>query len=586
MSDDLLCCSVMLCDGVGDCPNGEDEEHCDDIVCPGLLHCRDDNICVHPFDICDGVVHCLLSGDDENLCNIGECPDSCICRGTAMYCDRVAPEVKHISMDTSALVLHHVQLWNAFTLHNHRKLQYLSITNSTFYGNAIYTQTFAKLSDVQYLTLINNNITYIEKMAFSDMYRVKIVNVQGNRFNALASYMFDGFRSIVHMDLSKLFIRHLHRESFYGLVSCQHLDLTNNLISTLMQDSFLGMFNLRNLDLQHNPLAFIHKLFLSDYYIIVHVYMDYPYQCCYCRDIKHCKADCACSNPVLKSPCRNIVHSYITRVLNDISSAFILLFTFIYLVLIKSARKSHAYTILLQQLIIANSITATYMILMSVMSTIYQNSFIYLNTSWLNSYPCHFLRTIVTVSFTQARLVTFLIVINQLLATKYMFETHHYTDRHTYLMVVIASIVSLLVGSVHSLIADNSNINCFPFVVSADDSIYYQIYVMIVLCAVILMISVEIYLHYFIIQFVKKSHKKVRHTNTSQRGMSSMKQNAVVVVGIELIIWLLLALVVLYSYALRGDKYNTILISCYAQLSSLIHIACLLIRVFKSSRSP
>ena len=59
----------MICDGTSDCADGDDEEGCDDFVCSGALRCRLDNICIHPIDICDGVMHCPLSGDDELLCN-------------------------------------------------------------------------------------------------------------------------------------------------------------------------------------------------------------------------------------------------------------------------------------------------------------------------------------------------------------------------------------------------------------------------------------------------------------------------------------------------------------------------------------
>ena len=69
----------MLCDGNPDCPDEEDEQACEDFQCVGLLRCRGDGICVHPTDICDGIVHCLMSGDDEKLCHMLPCPETCIC---------------------------------------------------------------------------------------------------------------------------------------------------------------------------------------------------------------------------------------------------------------------------------------------------------------------------------------------------------------------------------------------------------------------------------------------------------------------------------------------------------------------------
>ena len=66
----------MVCDGWNDCPDGKDEDHCTNVVCHGLLRCRADHVCVHPLDICDGIVHCLQSRDDESQCDIRDCPDS------------------------------------------------------------------------------------------------------------------------------------------------------------------------------------------------------------------------------------------------------------------------------------------------------------------------------------------------------------------------------------------------------------------------------------------------------------------------------------------------------------------------------
>ena len=39
--------------------------------CPGFLYCKQDNICGHHDDICDGIIHCGLSLDDEYDCHPG-----------------------------------------------------------------------------------------------------------------------------------------------------------------------------------------------------------------------------------------------------------------------------------------------------------------------------------------------------------------------------------------------------------------------------------------------------------------------------------------------------------------------------------
>ena len=76
-----------VCNGVVDCPEGDDEEGCKaDSPCPTSLRCRR-GACIHQTEVCDGIVHCPL-GDDERVC-LGSCPEGCICYGTAVYCTGV-----------------------------------------------------------------------------------------------------------------------------------------------------------------------------------------------------------------------------------------------------------------------------------------------------------------------------------------------------------------------------------------------------------------------------------------------------------------------------------------------------------------
>ena len=76
----------MVCDGVNDCPDSEDELFCDNLNTRGLLHCRGDDIYVHPRHVCDEVLHCLMSYDDELICESFQCPVGCHCRGYAVIC--------------------------------------------------------------------------------------------------------------------------------------------------------------------------------------------------------------------------------------------------------------------------------------------------------------------------------------------------------------------------------------------------------------------------------------------------------------------------------------------------------------------
>ena len=68
----------MVCDGTSDCPDGDDELDCDYFAPKGLLKCKHDNVYVHPREICDGIVNCLMYHDDELICESYVCPINCI----------------------------------------------------------------------------------------------------------------------------------------------------------------------------------------------------------------------------------------------------------------------------------------------------------------------------------------------------------------------------------------------------------------------------------------------------------------------------------------------------------------------------
>ncbi|XP_071520575.1 LOW QUALITY PROTEIN: MAM and LDL-receptor class A domain-containing protein 1-like [Panulirus ornatus] len=80
--DDRCTCipSLLLCDGISDCPNGGDEAKCPDKTpCdPGFFYCGEVFMVHHPCmlmsHVCDGKVQCFYYNADESVC--GGCPDN------------------------------------------------------------------------------------------------------------------------------------------------------------------------------------------------------------------------------------------------------------------------------------------------------------------------------------------------------------------------------------------------------------------------------------------------------------------------------------------------------------------------------
>ena len=76
----------MICNGVADCSNMEDEQSCDTYICPGMLRCKGKTYCVPRHEVCDGILHCQ-QGDDEINCET--CPTQCECNNHALFCEQM-----------------------------------------------------------------------------------------------------------------------------------------------------------------------------------------------------------------------------------------------------------------------------------------------------------------------------------------------------------------------------------------------------------------------------------------------------------------------------------------------------------------
>ena len=83
---------TYVCDGIWDCPYGEDEKRnkvcIGEIVCEGMFKCNHELYkCISLGNICDNKVDCLLH-DDEMFCELSlfQCPVSCSCLIYAITC--------------------------------------------------------------------------------------------------------------------------------------------------------------------------------------------------------------------------------------------------------------------------------------------------------------------------------------------------------------------------------------------------------------------------------------------------------------------------------------------------------------------
>lgn len=204
-----------VCDGVIDCPYGDDEFACPIHTCGSMLHCG--TRCVHPKDICDGVNDCE-DGTDEQFCHPSECPNMCDCLGHSVRC--VGSDVGKVSRLTGIVKIAIIRSNKYFVL-NHN--------------------SFSNMSFTLFLDLVNNSLTRIDML---------------NKFPSL--------KSVIKLNISRNRIAYVDYSPFSTLSNLRKLDLSRNPIIELIGRVFVGLNSLTHLYLHHSKLDFVSELVFTD----------------------------------------------------------------------------------------------------------------------------------------------------------------------------------------------------------------------------------------------------------------------------------------------------------------------------------
>ena len=206
-----------VCNRRADCPHGEDEQNCTE-SCPGLLRCRKDNVCVHPYYVGDNVVDCSLSQDDEILQHSGGClqEKECSCLGGAVYC----PSSNFHSLPKDA-------------------------------------------SNFKVILLFNNQVHNLSE-SIGSFRHLLILDLSKNKVVSVALLLLGKFQLLVNLNLDHNVIVTLGLKDFPVMQNMASLSLKNNSFHTIGLGAFNGLLVLKILDLSQNVLQLIEPTAFSD----------------------------------------------------------------------------------------------------------------------------------------------------------------------------------------------------------------------------------------------------------------------------------------------------------------------------------
>ena len=155
-----------VCDGIWDCPVGDDESHCPITECENMIRCG--YACVHPNQICGSEMNCL-SGEDEKNCGVSICPDTCECLTHSIKCVNFTGNYFPSSAQFFKLFLLEYTdpaLINDFIEHFQFILK-LRATHNNLHENHMHC--IRKLDTLLPLNSSHNSITLIQSRAFDGL---------------------------------------------------------------------------------------------------------------------------------------------------------------------------------------------------------------------------------------------------------------------------------------------------------------------------------------------------------------------------------------------------------------------------------
>ena len=583
----------MICDGSSDCADGDDEEGCDEFVCSGALRCHLDNICIHPIDICDGVMHCLLSGDDESLCDMLSCPRSCVCRGSTVMCKSYLPGMQMLSLSTRAIIYVTISFSNMYSFRIYRNLLHINIHNCDIPNNVLTKTMFSKLSEVQSLFLQNNSISLIESNTFNDMHKVMFIDLTGNNLHIIQEHSFLGLQAVPLLDLNSLHIKTIESRCFIWLLQLATLNLSSNQITSLKTHTFSGMRSIRILDIRDNRIEFIdHYTFMFNDEVLVHV-SELIY-CCYLstratchtvseqanqpKDLLNNQDNLQNNTPQKSSSQCYDMNTYKKSVAHIVLSLLAVFLALFHIISVYYSKQMYSHTILLQNLYLFSSFPAIYVLYSSISALVIDNDYIFISTKWLRTISCLILNLLVSSGFLLSKLSVLLIVINQLFVTKYIFVRRPLSPCQIFYCLSFGFVINLLFCLYLSYKSSGSPL-CFPFVIFQHFTILEIVYITLLLF-VTLVIKIAIICMYHEIYIAIAKSEKI-HTNCGKlkgQKCAIFVRRAFCFIGVEFLTWSIPFCIVLYSsfvYDISSHLMRFILAMVYTMgfTHNLVHLA-------------
>ncbi len=280
-----------ICNGRFDCPNGEDEEQCQVISCPGFLLCRDDSVCVHPQDVWSGRIKCPVSIDDKALYHTFACPNECECLGNGMKCS-VALKLKLPTLPSSMrlLIIRNAKFPLNDLAWRGRLIALLHLECTFCHISVVKHEHVKALPFLKHLILRNNLILTLQTGVFMPLSDVEEIDLGFNLISKLNPGIFKGANKLQILRLDANRLSSIAPCTFHKLLQLRVLNLSDNHLTHVGDNVFCQQLqsSLRELYIGGDYIKGIDKTMLSHMQNLTHLNITPLQICCFLPKLERC----------------------------------------------------------------------------------------------------------------------------------------------------------------------------------------------------------------------------------------------------------------------------------------------------------
>ncbi|WAR30205.1 GR101-like protein, partial [Mya arenaria] len=532
--------------------------------CVNGYRCARSLVCLNLNQICDGVVQCP-NGDDERLCNY-QCPQNCSCEDLSIVCSDSNIGWEDVNTFPDQIMTLKVGPTNDDNVMNIRKFFYYLVSLNVSYSGIkeVSGSSLNYLPNIKVLDISYNKLITVKRNTFVTLkYLTKLV-IKGNKY--LLSIEPGAFNNLKVDALSfyRCGLMSIEEETFKGL-KLKELDLSQNNIRTVSDLAFKDV-SVHTLNLADNPLSQFGKDMFQGVRSLSELQTPSFKFCCirpsYLLEEKcypHRDEISSCDDLIVNSALQALL--WVIGILAVLGNILSLLFRFLY----DRQKLKKGYGIFVSNLALADLLMGLYMLIIGIADTKFRGRYIEFDESWRTSAWCHLAGVLSTLSSEAGVLFICLITLDRILVIKYPFGQVRFSTASAVMTAIgcwtvafLAATIPLVPGSYFDGRFYTSRAVCTALPLTRDRQPGWSYSIAMFIGFNFVSFIFIAFGQSWIFYEIRKASSRRKHMNVTISNDMKVARNLLMVVTTDFLCWFpvgLMGMLALFDVPIPGEAY-------------------------------